>query len=210
MDRDATFAAIAEGRLTLADALEGLDDGQWATPSLCGDWTVRMVAAHLTAPWHVSATAMLWPMVRHGGFHRANDVVTRRLAERPPAEIVADLREHADHRFTPPGFGPEMPLTDVLVHGLDVLRPLGLDRPPPADAARRVLDFVVTPKGRRVLRSAGTSGLALAATDLDWAHGEGAPVTGTVNDLLLVLAGRPAGLDGLTGDGVADLRRRLG
>jgi uncharacterized protein (TIGR03083 family) len=153
--------------------------------------------------------AFAWLMLRHGGFHGANEVLTARLAARPTGVIVADLRDHADERFTPPGHGPEMPLTDVVVHGLDILRPLGLDRSPAPDAGRRVLDFLVTAKARKVLRTASTDGLALQATDLDWAHGDGDPVSGTTNDLLLVLAGRPAGLDGLTGDGVADLRRRL-
>lgn len=209
MDRDATFAAVAADRRALAVTLAGLDDDQWATPSLCGEWDVRHVVAHLTSGWNVGAAGFAWLMLRHRGFHGANEALTARLAERPTEAIVADLRDHADERFTPPGFGPEMPLTDVLVHGLDALRPLGLERPVSPEAATCVLDFLVTPKARKVVQATGTDGLALSAPDLGWSHGDGPAVTGTADDLLLVLAGRPAGLDGLTGDGVADLRARL-
>lgn len=209
MDRDATFAAVAEGRRALAGTLAELDDAQWASPSLCGDWDVHTVAAHLTSGWNVGAGSFLWLMIRHGGFHGANEALTARLAARSHEAVVADLRDHADERFTPPGHGPEMPLTDVVVHGLDMLRPLGLDRPPTPDAGRCVLDFLVTPKARKVVQAAATDGVTLQATDLDWAHGQGPEVTGTANDLLLVLAGRPAGLAGLRGDGADDLRRRM-
>jgi hypothetical protein len=34
------------------------------------------------------------------------------------------------------------------------------------------------------------AGVQLRATDLDWSFGSGAPVTGTAQDLLLVLCGR--------------------
>ena len=34
----------------------------------------------------------------------------------------------ADSRFTPPGLGPQAPLTDVVVHGQDIRRPLGISR----------------------------------------------------------------------------------
>lgn len=53
------------------------------------------------------------------------------------------------------------------------------------------------------------TGLRLEATDLDWASGAGHIVAGTAEDLLLAVTGRPLGLEGLTGDGVATLRDRV-
>ena len=47
--RDELWSAIHTERAALADDLAQLDDDQWATPSLCGRWTVEEVVAHLTA-----------------------------------------------------------------------------------------------------------------------------------------------------------------
>jgi hypothetical protein len=52
------------------------------------------------------------------------------------------------------------------------------------------------------------AGLRLTATDTDWAVGAGAPVEGPMSALLLLVTGRDAAVDQLTGDGVRTLRRR--
>jgi hypothetical protein len=44
-------------------------------------------------------------------------------------------------------------------------------------------------------------GLNLVATDTGWSYGAGPKVSGPAMSLLLAMTGRPAGLDGLTGDG---------
>src|SRR4051812_25631506 len=48
-DAATLWNAIHAERGALADDLAGLTPAQWATPSLCGDWTVEEVVAHLTA-----------------------------------------------------------------------------------------------------------------------------------------------------------------
>ncbi len=52
-------------------------------------------------------------------------------------------------------------------------------------------------------------GLSFSATDTDWSAGAGRAVRGPIHSLLLVLAGRPAALPELTGDGLAELARRI-
>ena len=52
------------------------------------------------------------------------------------------------------------------------------------------------------------AGLRLTATDTEWAVGSGAPVEGPIAALLLLVTGRLAAVDQLTGDGVCALRRR--
>jgi uncharacterized protein (TIGR03083 family) len=47
--RDALWSAAHAERAALADDLAGLDDAQWAQPSLCGRWVIEEVVAHLTA-----------------------------------------------------------------------------------------------------------------------------------------------------------------
>lgn len=44
---DALWSTVRSERLSLADTLATLTPEQWATQSLCSEWTVRDVAAHL-------------------------------------------------------------------------------------------------------------------------------------------------------------------
>ena len=48
MDRDEIWQVIDDQRLSLADLFDDLSAAEWRTPSLCHDWRVRDVAAHLT------------------------------------------------------------------------------------------------------------------------------------------------------------------
>ena len=55
---------IADERRGLADLLEGLDEAQWDSPSLCEGWTVRTVAGHLPAGWNISIPRSVVAIVR--------------------------------------------------------------------------------------------------------------------------------------------------
>jgi uncharacterized protein (TIGR03083 family) len=203
------WTMIADERRLAADFIEGLDADQLATPSLCGAWTVREVAGHLTVTFHHSLPSFFWRIVRSGGFDRANLKMGSELGARPPAEIATDLREHAEYRFTPPGLGPAAPLSDLLVHGQDMRRPLGLTRQFPPAAAEVSLDLLTSKKARRFNPKGGIAGLRFTATDQDWTAGDGPEVRGTGEALLVTLYGRPAPLDELEGDGVEEFRARF-
>ncbi|WP_104523660.1 maleylpyruvate isomerase family mycothiol-dependent enzyme [Blastococcus atacamensis] len=204
------FAEIAEERRCLADLLSGLTEEQRATPSLCSAWTVHDVLAHLVVPLEVGlarfAVAML---ICRGNFDRANVRLTRQQARRPYGELVEVLRRKADSRFTPPGAGPEAPLTDLLVHGLDIRRPLGLPREIPEARLRTSLTFLTSAGARSFVADGTLDGLRFVAEDLDWAHGSGPTVSGRADAVLLGITGRTAALDSLSGDGVPTLRSRL-
>src|SRR5690348_3615228 len=43
------WPVIHAERKALASDLHGLNEAQWSTPSLCTQWTVREVLAHMTA-----------------------------------------------------------------------------------------------------------------------------------------------------------------
>ena len=204
-----TFDEIADERRALADQLEALPPEQWATRSLCGAWSVHEVLAHLIMPLEVSTPRMVVAvLLARGNFDRANERVTRRLARRPFDEIVQVLRCKADNRFTPPGAGPEAPLVDVLVHGLDIRWPLQLHRETPTARVEKALAFLMTAPSGLVPKGALT-GLRFEANDIDWAHGSGPVVSGTAEALLLASTGRAVALDSLVGDGVPALRKRL-
>ena len=118
-------------------------------------------------------------------------------------------RRRAASRFTPPGAGPEAPLTDLLVHGLDIRWPLGLARELPEERVRASLTFLTGRSARGLVPRGLLDGLHFQADDIDWAHGDGPAVRGRAEALLLVLTGRSAVLGALTGDGLPTLRARL-
>jgi uncharacterized protein (TIGR03083 family) len=205
-----TFAEIADERRGLADLVSGLTDEQQATQSLCGEWSVRDVVAHLVVPLEVSIPKFALAMLAcRGNFDRANVRLAREQARRPFGELTEVLRRKADSRFTPPGSGPEAPLTDLLVHGLDIRRPLGLPRDIPGERLHKSLTFVTAAPGGAVVAKGTLDGLRFEAKDIDWAHGGGPTVRGDAEALLLAITGRTIALDHLSGDGVPTLRSRL-
>jgi uncharacterized protein (TIGR03083 family) len=106
VDREFVFAAVAEQRRQIATLIEGLDDAQLATPSLCAGWDVKTVAAHLVSVFADSFWVFMGTAMRRLGMARAIDELARRGAQRPTAEIVATLRRYADHPLSPPLAGP--------------------------------------------------------------------------------------------------------
>lgn len=204
------FEEIADERRGLADLLSDLTAEQRATPSLCSQWSVLEVVGHLVVPLQVSLPRFVLTMLAcAGNFDRANTRLARQQARRPFDELIDTLRRRADSRFTPPGAGPEAPLTDVLVHGLDICWPLGLTHPVPAERWRTSLAFVTTSSARGLVAPGLVDGLGLRAANVDWSYGSGATVSGAADALLLALTGRPAALDHLEGDGVEILRSRM-
>jgi uncharacterized protein (TIGR03083 family) len=200
---------VAAERLGLADDLEGLAPGQWATPSLCAGWTVHDVVAHLTLSTRQSVPWTLWRVARaRGDLERAfADMARERARQYPPADLVAQLREmaHVDRRLALAG---ELdPLNDLLVHSQDLWIPLGRGRELPVGRALPCLRHVwAAPFVGAAKRFAG---LRLLATDADWTAGEGPEVRGPVGALLLAANGRVAGLDGCDGEGLEEARRRF-
>ncbi|ANY06354.1 maleylpyruvate isomerase family mycothiol-dependent enzyme [Pseudonocardia sp. HH130630-07] len=202
------WAHIHTERARLADDLADLTDEQWSAPSLCDRWTVEEVVAHLTAG--ASIGAFRWfrsVLAARFDFDVHND---RRLAEHrgaTPAGTLARFRAVTGSSTAASGHTAAW-LGEVVVHGQDVRRPLGLARTAQTAAVTEVARFFVgrdfTVPGRTL-----AAGLRLEATDGPFRHGAGPVVTGTTVALTMALAARPAYLDDLSGPGVAVLRDRL-
>ena len=195
--------AVAGERADLAELLAGLPHDDWDKPTLCTGWRVRELVAHIVMPYRLSTPRFLFGMMRaRGNFDRFADRHARRdAAVLSPAELTETLRQNVDHPWKPPGGGYQGALSHDVIHGLDLTVALGIDRQVPADRMRHILDAM----NPRQLRYFGVdlTGLQLQATDLDWTHGTGEPLTGTAQDLLLVLCGRilpPDHLSGPTAD----------
>jgi uncharacterized protein (TIGR03083 family) len=175
-------------RVDLADFLATLRPDQWDIPSLCTGWRVRDVVAHMISYDELDARGVLRRFTR-GRFllTRANTVGVNEYA-RPPAELLALLREHLKPRGLTTGFGGLVALTDGLIHHQDIRRPLGMPREVPAQRLLPVLRFALTaPPIRGGWRAWG---LRLVATDLDWTFGRGPEVRGRGEALLMAMAGR--------------------
>jgi uncharacterized protein (TIGR03083 family) len=211
---DELWAAIDDQRTRTADLLETLTDAQWEHPSLCDGWTIRHVAAHLTLQRQrfgdVAAFVAQHPsLLRSITLNRTIHDTALVQAQLPTEEIIERIRSGIGSRRHNILVTPLETLTDILVHSQDIAVPLGLEleMPPAASAlaATRRWDTRRTWLST-VFRRLPLDGYRLTATDTDWARGDGPLVEGPVGALLLLLTGRPAALDRLTGDGADALR----
>ena len=206
-----TWAMIAAERIETADFLGSLTPEQWNAQSLCAGWRVREVVAHLVAPFRVSLPRVFVEAIRRRGIDPALDAFAKKFGTEDPVKLCAELRANAGHRFKPPGLPPEAPLTDLVIHGLDMRVPLGLPTDRPADVVNTALAFLTSKSATKGFVAKGrVNGLRFVATDTGWAIGAGPEVTGPGWAIALALSGRGAGLDRLDGSGLAVLRGRLG
>ena len=211
------WARVAEGRERLADQLTCWGFDVWDRPSMCSDWTVREVVAHLVSMAVTTKFRAFGSYVRA----RANlDDASRSLLDgvlggRSDVEVLDLLRSTAGAQHTPPGLRPEGVLAELVVHVADIA--VAIDEPSsvPVDdlivtlayLARRVpknTRFNLTRHGRKpVLDGARrVEGLHVRATDVAWSHGEPTSplVEGPADALLLAIAGRSVG-DRVSGPG---------
>jgi uncharacterized protein (TIGR03083 family) len=194
MTVDEVWRAIDAHRTALAAELGRLTEAEWRTPSLCDGWTVRDVAAHLTLQ-ELGVRDVVADFARHPalGMNRVIRDAARRRAELPAEELVARIRASAGSRRHNVGVTPRETLVDVLVHSQDITVPLGRPLPLPPAAAAEAASRVWA-RGWPWYPRKRFAGFRLRATDVDWAAGEGRPLEGPVDAILLLLTGRPAAL----------------
>lgn len=206
---DTTWTLVEAERRSLADLLDGLTPQQWAAPSLCSEWRVRDVAAHLamTPVGMPSVATMLRAFVSaRGNLWTAGRDVAVAHAERPTDELVAGLRRGAASRSRPVFVVPDNILADLVVHGQDIAVALELPREVPAAAGRATLQRIWT-MGWPFHARRRVAGVQLVADDCGWSAGGGPEVHGTAARLLLLMTNRRDALEALRGPGVDVLQR---
>lgn len=200
-----TELARAE-RADLADFLAALTPAQWRAPSLCTEWTVKDVVAHVVSYEELGIAGFLGRIVR-GRITRANQVGVDEFAHLSERELLDYLRAHLDPSGLTARFGGMIGFVDGTIHHQDIRRALNRPRTIPADRLSRILPLI--PGNPRLGAGRRIRGLRLRATDVEWVHGDGPEVTGPGEALLMVMAGRPAALDDVSGPGKETLAQRL-
>jgi uncharacterized protein (TIGR03083 family) len=199
--------AIHHERTALAGDLAELNDEQWQTRSLCGDWTVQQVLGHMTA---AAATNPPKWLVRFAGTgFRFNTLINNDIATQTaggPAATLARFVAVENSNGHPPG-PVDSWLGETMVHAEDIRQPLGIAHDYPVDALTQLADFYT---GSNLLIGAKkrVAGLTLRATDADWSTGSGPEVAGPTIAIVMAMTGRTVAFDDLEGDGVSTLRGR--
>lgn len=209
-EADALWSGIDDQRARTAQLLKMLSPEQWECPSLCDGWTVRHVAAHLTMQqqrWRDAVTfltrhpRMLRSVTLNATVHNSAVLQAQLLTTDQIIEhIVNGIGSRRHNAFVT----PLETLTDILVHSQDIAIPLAVHLPMRPElsalAATRRWDTRNTWLAT-VNRRLPLNGYQLRATDVNWSRGQGSDITGPIGAILLLLTGRPAALEQLTGEG---------
>jgi uncharacterized protein (TIGR03083 family) len=201
------WPTIHAERKALADDLRDLTAEQWDTPSLCSQWTVRDVLAHMTSAASLTPPAFVAKLVGCGfSFDKLQESGVAAQRGDSPADTLAHFKAVETSTKHPPGPGDTW-LGETIVHAEDIRRPLGIKHEYPTEAVVRAANFF---KGSNLLIGSKRriDGLTLHATDAEWSHGTGPEVAGPILSVVMAMTGRKAADDDLTGDGVATLRSR--
>jgi uncharacterized protein (TIGR03083 family) len=207
MKSEDTWTYIHSERAQLADTWVDLSSEQWATSSWCEGWSVQDTAGHVLAAAEQTPLNFYREMISAGfRFNVFADRAAKRLASVGPDELVRRLRARTSTTNHPPAPVMAM-LGEIVVHGEDIRRPLGLEHTSPEGALVAVADSW---KNSNLLIGAKRriAGLRLRATDSEWVHGDGPEVSGPLISLVLAMTGRKGAHPDLTGEGLTILANR--
>lgn len=209
MTASVTWPHIHAARTRLADALADLTYREWSAPSWCSGFTTRDVVAHLTAGASLTPVRWFAGVVRCGfDFDKQVEFRLRQQLGESPAETYARFVNTISNTTAPPLPKAAM-LGEVIVHGEDILAPLGHTSPehPMRDltaVARFYAGSNLMLPSRDTIRD-----LRLVADDGPFRVGSGPKVRGNTLHLVLAMTGRPGALPSLTGPGLESLTGRV-
>jgi uncharacterized protein (TIGR03083 family) len=207
MNATETWKYIHAERSIMADTLSALSPEQWAAPSWCGQWTVRMTAAHILVAAEQTPGRFYLQLLQAGmRFNTYAERTAQALAALGPSDLVARLRARTVTTNRPPAPAIAM-LGEIITHGGDIRMPLGL-RYRPDDAALVAVADNYSRTNLLIHAKKRVAGLHLTATDADWSTGTGQEVTGPLLSLILAMSGRRQACRDLAGEGVTTLGSR--
>src|ERR1700689_926291 len=207
MKSQETWNYIHSERADMAETWATFSPDQWAASSWCEGWSVQDTPGHILAAAEQTPVNFYKQLIASGfRFNVFTDRGAKRLGGIDTTELVRRLRERTTTTNHPPAPVVAM-LGEIVVHGQDIRRPLGLEHRSPEAALVAVADSwknsnLLIGSKRRI------AGLRLRATDAQWSHGDGPEVSGLLGSLVMAMTGRKAVHADLSGDGVAVLAGR--
>ena len=128
------WPVVHNERTALADDLTSLGEDQWGTPSLCSQWTVQDVVAHMTAAAKITP-ASFFPKLVGSGFSlsrmQSKDIAAERGGS--GSEALSRFEAVIASEKRPPG-PKETMLGETIIHSEDIRRALGVQHEYPGDA----------------------------------------------------------------------------
>jgi uncharacterized protein (TIGR03083 family) len=196
-------------RADFAAFLATLSPRQWQAPTLCQQWRVRDVAAHVISYDDLDIRDLLAVAARGRlRLGRINAAALARYETRSPEQLLALLTDHLQPRGLAAALGGRVALAETLIHHQDIRRALGRPRHIPAERLLPALRLaMIAPDIAGPWR---IRGVRLVATDLRFSAGAGPQVMGPAEALLMTIAGRRGVVGELSGPGQAKLARRIG
>lgn len=182
---------------------------QWDAPTLCAQWRVRDVVAHVIGYDELDARGLLGCVVR-GRFwsSRVNAVVLERYGTCSPEQLLGLLRAHLQPVGLLAALGGRPALTEGVIHHQDVRRALGQPRAVPPERLLVALRWALL--GPDIGGLWRIRGVRVAATDLEFSAGIGPEARGPAEALLMSIAGRRGAAAELSGPGRRKLAARIG
>ncbi|MGI9598769.1 MAG: maleylpyruvate isomerase family mycothiol-dependent enzyme [Acidimicrobiales bacterium] len=198
MNRARTVEMLRAEREETAEFLDSLGPEDWRRSSLCDDWTVLDVTAHLASVVGLTRRGLLGRALRYGtGTDGANARSATAYAEKGTAHLIGTISD--------PGvlglgfFHPQWALCETVVHHQDIRRALGRPRSIPGERLGVAID-VLLKMPFLTGRPKSQQPIAVVASDIELDRGQGPELGGRAEALLMVLAGRLQALPEVTGE----------
>ncbi|WP_369827207.1 maleylpyruvate isomerase family mycothiol-dependent enzyme [Cryobacterium sp. N19] len=121
------WTIVHRERDALIRDLEALNPQEWTTPSLCPGWDVHSVLAHLVNDAKSTRLGFVGRMIAAGfNFDRINALGIARERSTDPAQTLATFQEVCSRTTSAPA-PLATRLVEIIVHGEDIRRPLGIE-----------------------------------------------------------------------------------
>lgn len=183
--------------------LSELGDEQFSNGSLCRDFDVHHVLAHLVVQLSTPPLKRGLSIARH---RRNRPQAQLALAKevglassdqllKRYASLISNTEKLPEKLVVPR-------LTDTVIHTVDVCRPLSIALPPMEFDFAPLLDFLASDTALLEFVAAPLPNVTFVATDANWRAGRGPQVSGKSLDLAMAITARPNATRGLSGPGV--------
>jgi uncharacterized protein (TIGR03083 family) len=214
LSNEVVWGCVKASRTELYDYLLTLSPEEWNKQSLCEDWFVRDVVAHLIIVYQYEVNSAILEFLKSGfRLNKFMSTTAKKNGKKDTGRLLEDFKSIINQRSIPFFVPPMNALVDTLIHEQDIRIALGHNRQIPLDLLHFIFsnweakNFNVGEKITGIQKR--TAHLRFNANDIAVTYGSGLEVSGKAQDILLTIAGRKTSFSGLEGEGTAILGKRL-